>query len=122
MHNLGQTRSSQHANHLLLTADTFVRTPLPGMKGCTAIVHAGPALGAAFSQYTAEFEAGGELGSTSAQRFLFVIAGAVSVDLGGKRQDLGPRGYAYFSGRCATPRSGQQGQPGCGNPETLSVA
>ena len=96
MHNLGQTRSSQHANHLLLTADTFVRTPLPGMKGCTAIVHAGPALGAAFSQYTAEFEAGGELGTTSAQRFLFVIAGAVSVDLGGKRQDLGPRGYAYF--------------------------
>ena len=96
MHNLGQTRSSQRANHLLLTADTFVRTPLPGMKGCTAIVHAGPALGAAFTQYTAEFEAGGELGSTSAQRFVFVIEGAVCVDLEGKRQDLGPRGYGYF--------------------------
>ncbi len=96
MHNLGQTRSSQHANHLLLTADTFVRTPLPGMKGCTAIVHAGPALGAAFTQYTADFEAGGELGSTSAQRFLYVIDGAVCVELGGKRQDLGPLGYAYF--------------------------
>jgi (S)-ureidoglycine aminohydrolase len=66
------------------------------MKGCTAIVHAGPALGAAFTQYTAEFEAGGELGSTSAQRFVFVIEGAVCVDLGGKRQDLGPRGYGYF--------------------------
>jgi len=96
VHNLGQTRSSQHANHLLLTADTFVRTALPDMKGCTAIVHAGPALGAAFTQYTAEFEAGGELGSTSAQRFLFVMEGAVCVDLGGKRQDLGPRGYTYF--------------------------
>ena len=96
MHNLRQTRSSQRANHLLLTADTFVRTPLPGMKGCTAIVHAGPALGAAFTQYTAEFEAGGELGSTSAQRFVFVIEGAVCVDLEGKRQDLGPRGYGYF--------------------------
>jgi (S)-ureidoglycine aminohydrolase len=66
------------------------------MKGCTAIVHAGPALGAAFSEYTAEFEGGGELGSTSAQRFLFVTEGAVCVDFGGKRQDLGPRGYAYF--------------------------
>jgi len=73
-----------------------VRTLLPGMKACTAIVHAGPALGAAFTEYTAEFEAGGELGSTSAQRFLFVIEGAVCVDLGGKRQDLGARGYAYF--------------------------
>jgi (S)-ureidoglycine aminohydrolase len=96
VHNLGLTRSSQHGNHLLLTADTFVRTPLPGMKGCTAIVHAGPALGAAFTEYTAEFEAGGVLGSTSAQRFLFVIEGAVCVDLGEKRQDLGPRGYAYL--------------------------
>ena len=81
---------------MLLTADTFVRTPLPGMKGCTAIVHAAPALGAAFTEYTAEFDAGGELGSTSAQRFLFVTEGAVCVDLGSKRQDLGPRGYAYF--------------------------
>jgi (S)-ureidoglycine aminohydrolase len=96
VHNLGQTRSSQQGNHLLLTSDSFVRTPLPGMKGCTAIVHAGPALGAAFSEYTAEFDAGGELGSTSAQRFLFVTEGAVCVDFGGKRQDLGPRGYAYF--------------------------
>jgi (S)-ureidoglycine aminohydrolase len=96
VHNLGLTRSSQHGNHLLLTADTFVRTPLPGMKGCTAIVHAGPALGAAFTEYTAEFEAGGELGSASAQRFVFVIEGAVCLDLGGKRHDLGPRGYAYF--------------------------
>jgi (S)-ureidoglycine aminohydrolase len=96
VHNLGQTRSSQQGNHLLLTADTFVRTPLPGMKGSTAIVHAGPALGAAFTEYTAEFEAGGELGSTSAQRFLYVIEGALCVEVGGKRQEVGPRDYAYF--------------------------
>jgi (S)-ureidoglycine aminohydrolase len=66
VHNLGQTRSSQQANHLLLTADTFIRTTLPGMKGCSAVVHAGPAMGAKFTQYTAEFEEGGELGSTPA--------------------------------------------------------
>lgn len=94
--NLGQTRSSQHGNHLLLTADTFVRTPLPGMKACTAVVHVGPALGAAFTQYTAEFEAGGELGPTSAQRFVYVIEGGLSVESEGKRTKLGPRGYAYF--------------------------
>jgi (S)-ureidoglycine aminohydrolase len=80
----------------LLTADTFVRSPLPGMRGCTAIVHAGPALGAAFTEYTAEFEAGGELGGTSAQRFLFVMEGSVSVEVTGKRTELGARGYVYF--------------------------
>ena len=94
--NLGQTRSSHHRTHLLLTADTFVRTPLPGMKACTAIVHAGPALGAAFTEYTAEFEPGGELGPTSAQRFVYVIEGALSVESEGKRTKLGPRGFAYI--------------------------
>jgi (S)-ureidoglycine aminohydrolase len=96
VHNLGQTRSAQHRNHLLLTAETFVRAPLPGMMGCTAIVHAGPALGARFTQYTAEFETGGELGGTPAQRFIYVIEGTVNVELNGKRTELGARGYAYF--------------------------
>jgi (S)-ureidoglycine aminohydrolase len=96
VHNLGQTRSSQQPNHLLLTADSFVRTTLPGMKGGSAIVHAGPAMGANFTQYTAEFEAGGALGSTSAQRFIFVIEGAVKVESKGKRKELGARSYAYF--------------------------
>ena len=96
VHNLGQTRSSQQRNHLLLTPDTFVRAPLPGMKGCTAIVHAGPALGAAFTQYTAEFEAGGELGGTTAQRFLFVLDGRLRVEAEGKKTELDARGYAYL--------------------------
>jgi (S)-ureidoglycine aminohydrolase len=96
VHNLGQTRSSQQANHLLLTADTFVRTSLPGMKRCSAIVHAGPAMGAKFTQYTAEFEAGGELGSTPAQRFIFVMEGVVTLEVEGKRHELSARGYAYL--------------------------
>jgi len=96
VHNLGQTRSSQQRNHLLLTADTFVRTTLPGMKKCSAIVHAGPAMGAKFTQYTAEFEAGGELGNTKAQRFIFVMEGAVKLKVEGKQKELGARGYAYL--------------------------
>ena len=96
MHNLGRTRSSQQPNHLLLTADTFVRTTLPGMKACSAIVHVGPALGARFTQYTAECEAGGELGGTSAQRFLFVIAGGVKLEVKGKSKPLEAGGYAYL--------------------------
>jgi (S)-ureidoglycine aminohydrolase len=40
VHNLGHTRSARRADHLLLTPDTFVRAPLPGMKSCMAVVHA----------------------------------------------------------------------------------
>lgn len=94
MHNLGQTRSSQRNNHVLLTADTFVRAPLPGMKDSTAVVHAGPALGARFTQYTAEFQPGGELGDTAFQRFLYVLEGSIRVEIDGKPSDLAARGYA----------------------------
>ncbi|HTC41894.1 MAG TPA: (S)-ureidoglycine aminohydrolase [Candidatus Acidoferrales bacterium] len=96
MHNLGGTRSSQQPNHLLLTADTFVRTTLPGMKACAAIVHAGPAIGANFAQYTAEFEAGGELGASPAQRFVYVLEGQLKIQVEGRHTELGARGYAYF--------------------------
>jgi (S)-ureidoglycine aminohydrolase len=95
MHNLGNTRSAQQPNHLLLTPDTFVRTTLPGMKGCAAIVHAGPALGAGFTQYTAEFEPSGELGGTIAQRFVFVMEGGVKLDARSQQSEISARGYAY---------------------------
>jgi len=81
---------------MLQTPDTFVRTVLPGMKKSVGIVHIGPALGAAFTQYTAELEAGGELGSTSAQRFVYVLDGAVEVEAKQKQGRLGSRGFAFF--------------------------
>jgi (S)-ureidoglycine aminohydrolase len=96
VHNLGQTRSSQKHNHLLLTPDTFVRTALPGMKACVAIVHAGPAVGAKFTEYTAEFESGGELGPTPAQRFLYVLEGQLKIEVDARQSELGVRGYAYL--------------------------
>jgi (S)-ureidoglycine aminohydrolase len=96
VHKLGETRSSRQSNHLLQTADTFVRAPLPGMKNCVAIVHASPAIGAKFAQYTAEFEPGGELGGTTAQRFLFVIEGGLKLETEGKPSELVTGGYAYL--------------------------
>jgi (S)-ureidoglycine aminohydrolase len=99
VHNLGQTRSSQRHNHLLLTPDTFVRTVLPGMKACSAIVHTGPAMGANFAEYTAEFESGGELGTTSSQRFIFVLDGELELEAEGKRQNIATRGFAYVPER-----------------------
>src|SRR5258708_15952487 len=95
MHNLGGSASAEQANHLLLTPDSFVRTTLTGMKGCAAIVHVGPALGAKFTQYTAEFEPGGELGATLAQRFVFVMEGAIQLEVGGSLHDIAEGGYAY---------------------------
>jgi (S)-ureidoglycine aminohydrolase len=96
VHNLGQTRSSQEHNHLLLTPDTFVRTPLPGMKACLGVVHAGLAGGARFTEYTAEFQSGGELGPTNAQRFLYVLEGQLRLEVDGRQNDLGVRAYAYL--------------------------
>ena len=96
LHHLGQTRSSHQRNHLLLTRDTFVRTVLPGMVKAAAIVHISPALGAAFTQYTAEFESGGELASAATQRFLYVLEGSLRLEVSGKEHTLAPRGFAYI--------------------------
>jgi (S)-ureidoglycine aminohydrolase len=80
MHELGHTRSVHRAGHLLQTPDTFVRAPLPGMQGATAIVHIARAGGAAFTQYTAEFEQGGRLGPAVGQRFAYVLEGELDID------------------------------------------
>lgn len=92
MHHLGQTRSVYHPDHLLQTPETFVRAPLPGMQKATAIVHASPAMGARFTQYTAEFDSNGSLGPASAQRFIYVIEGDVVIG----SANLVPGGYAYL--------------------------
>src|SRR5215831_14872985 len=66
------------------------------MKNALAIVHVGPAVGARFTEYTVEFEAQGELGPAAAQRFLYVLEGALLLEAGGKGHELGARGYAYL--------------------------
>jgi (S)-ureidoglycine aminohydrolase len=66
------------------------------MKDASAIVHIGPALGAGFTEYTAELESGGALGETLAQRFLYVVEGSVHLHVGGKDHLLGPHGFTYL--------------------------
>ena len=92
MQRLGQTRTSYRRDHFLLTPDTFVRAPLPGMRDATAIVHAAPAHGARFTEYTVEFEPGGSMQTGWQQAFVFVIEGNVA--FGGRT--LGPSQYAYL--------------------------
>ena len=92
MNQLGHTRSARKVDHLLQTPDTFVRTPLPGMRQATAIVHIGPAGGALFTQFTVEFEAGGELAPSPVQRFVYVLEGTLAVD----GQQIESGGYIYL--------------------------
>jgi (S)-ureidoglycine aminohydrolase len=96
MHNLGHTRSANRRDHLLQTPDTFVRTPLPGLKGGLAIVHVSPAAGAAFTQYTVEFEPGGTLAPATAQRFVYVLSGSVDLVSDASFNSLTGGGYAYL--------------------------
>src|ERR1700679_2802836 len=77
MQHLGHTRSSYQRDHLLHTPDTFVRAPLPGMRNATAIVHAGPAMGAGFTQYTVELERDGVYSLGQAQSFVYVLEGGI---------------------------------------------
>ncbi len=62
------------------------------MSAATAIVHAGPPTGAGFTEYTAEMQAGGTLGPTQWQRFVYVITGEIAAG----NQSLGPGDFAYI--------------------------
>jgi (S)-ureidoglycine aminohydrolase len=69
------------------------------MRKATAIVHTLPAAGAGFTQYTAEFEAGGTLGPASVQRFVYVLEGQIEID----GVTLAHGHFAYYpAGRAAT--------------------
>ena len=92
MQRLGQTRSAHRHDHMLLTPETFVRAPLPGMERATAIVHVSPAVGAGFTEYTAEFESRGRLQPAPEQRFVYVLEGELNV----LDHALGPDQYAYI--------------------------
>jgi (S)-ureidoglycine aminohydrolase len=99
MHELGHTRTVRRLDHLLLTPDTFVRALLPGMNKATAIIHAGSAIGAQFTQYTVEFEEGGVLGAATAQRFIYVLEG--ELQMGPRSLSAGDFAFAH-QGNTAT--------------------
>jgi (S)-ureidoglycine aminohydrolase len=98
MQRLGQTRSANRRDHLLLTPDTFIRTPLPGLTGGVAIVHVAPAVGAAFMQMTIELEPNGTLTQGPTQRLLYVLEGELTLEEPGKAEPhaLVAGGYAYL--------------------------
>jgi (S)-ureidoglycine aminohydrolase len=98
MQRFGFTRSANRRDHLLLTPDTFIRTPLPGLTNGVAIVHVAPQAGAAFAMMTVELEAGGELTEGPTQRFVYVLEGEVTLSEPGKAEPhaMGAGSYAYL--------------------------
>ena len=99
-----RTRSALTSTHLLHTPESFVRTPMPGLVDGLAIVHACPALGAGFVQFTAELGPGGALLEGVHQRLLYVLSGYghLSVerenyaDREPPAHELRPGSYAYL--------------------------
>jgi len=85
------TRARHARDHSLLTPDTFVRAPLPGMRNAVAIVHAAPAHGAGFAAYTVEFDRAGSFASGASQLFIYVLSGEVSAGA----HNLSEGHYAY---------------------------
>jgi (S)-ureidoglycine aminohydrolase len=104
---------------------------LPGAAGVEFIVHAAPQMGARFTQMTAEFAAGGSLGVTPAQRFVYVIEGELELRTGGKKHVLDPGGFAYLpeaaphtvhavsASRAAVIEKSYEPQPGVAAPEVV---
>lgn len=82
-------------SYLLLTPDTFIRTQVPGTSKADIIIHVSPAMGAGFTQYSVEFEAGGVLGDAVGQRFVHVLEGSLTLGAGPRTYQLTKDDYAY---------------------------
>ena len=95
MNSLSQTRGTRQLLYLLQTPDTFVRTPLPGLSGGAAVVHACPALGAGFVMFTCELDPGGVLQPGRHSRFFYMLSGAGIITGPGLSRAVVAGHYAY---------------------------
>lgn len=77
----GFSRTALRRDHLLITPADHVRAPLPGWTNTAGIILISPRLGAAFSQYIAEMDEGGESGPPlpGVERFLYVVRGEIEL-------------------------------------------
>lgn len=89
-----QTRTRHSRYYFLHSPDTFLRSPLPGLRNATAITHVTAGDGAQFKQYSVEFHEGGSLDFNAEQHFLYVLEGEVEIE--GHLLQVGD--YAYIPG------------------------
>jgi (S)-ureidoglycine aminohydrolase len=94
----GTTRSVVKGRYALITPAGLVSSQLPGWEKTTCHVLVSPALGARFSQLLLTLEKDGKCaGNTGAnQYFIYVLDGAASILLEGRKHRLETGGYAYL--------------------------
>jgi (S)-ureidoglycine aminohydrolase len=80
------------------------------MSSANAIVHAGPAMGARFAEYSVELDAGGFFNTTQQQTFLYVIDGQITVGT----DRLGRSDYLYLP-------PGQESRISAAKPSRIAV-
>ena len=93
---LGETRSVIGQRHALISADSHEVTPVPGWPGSRIVVVISPQMGAQFSQFFAEMPEGavGHAPAQEVERFVLLLEGAVSLQLGDEHHELDAEGYA----------------------------
>src|SRR5690349_2515397 len=94
----GTTRSRVTSRYALITADTHVNSPLVGWRNASAVIHIAPEMGARFTQYTANLFANAASASPGdgVERFIYVLAGTVSLAVEGKTTELGTGQFAFL--------------------------
>lgn len=93
------SRARVERDWALLTPEGVAESVLPEWQNTVSKILAAPALGAAFVQYELAIGAGGGTQQALAegvQSFLFVLEGAVKLDLNGAGHSLEQGGYAYM--------------------------
>jgi (S)-ureidoglycine aminohydrolase len=94
----GTTRSRVTKQYALITPDTHVSSPLVGWENATAVIHIAPEMGARFTQYTATLEAGAQSAppGDGVERFVFVLSGAVQLDIASQKHPLQEGQFAFI--------------------------
>lgn len=95
MRNPATSRTSIQRNHALITPANHVQSPLPGWSQSKVIILIAPPMGAAFMQYIAVMETGGQSPPPppGLSRFLYLLEGEVIL---ADEHKLFPGGYAYL--------------------------
>jgi (S)-ureidoglycine aminohydrolase len=86
MNIFGPGRSHVGRDHAFITPDSFVRTPLPGWTKTDGIILIAPPMGARFTQFIAEMQAGATAAEASpgVERAIYVLDGSLSVHIQGE--------------------------------------
>jgi (S)-ureidoglycine aminohydrolase len=93
----GHTRARVGARHALITADNRVASNVPGVSGAEAVILVSPAMGAGFAQLLLTFGRGGSASGSpdQAQTFGYVMSGAATVAIGGRKSRCAAGGYFF---------------------------